>query len=55
MITLAKDQTTFNDYEWAVETAGIYAPDELVTVYRIQDTEQKVAFYAQYISTGEYP
>lgn len=45
----------FTDAGWRVVTGGVYAPDDLVPVYRVSDPDQTVAWYAQYILDGTYP
>lgn len=55
LITLETGQLCFGMNEWAVQTGGEYAPDELVTLVRPDDATQTCAMYAQFISEGTYP
>lgn len=55
MIELETDQEMFTDPGYRVLAGGEFAPDEQVEVYRVGQPEQKVAFYARYIATGEMP
>lgn len=55
MITLTTGQVLATDPDWAVATGGDYAADALVECYRVSDSEQRVAFYAQFIADGTYP
>lgn len=55
MISLTSNQPMFTESEWLVSTGGDYQPDDLVEVYRASDPEQTIAYYAQFISNGEYP
>lgn len=55
MITLTTGQKLLTDPEWEVLEGGDFEPDALVTVYRVADPIQQVAYYAQFIATGEYP
>ncbi len=55
MLTLGTTQPCLTEPEWLVGEGGDYEADTLVECYRAADPSQKCAFYAQFISTGEYP
>lgn len=55
MITLGTGQVLLTDESWAVLSGGEFPPDSLVECYRLNDPEQKTAYYAQFILTGEFP
>lgn len=55
MISLDQEQPLFTDASYAVVASGDYAPDELVDCFRVNEPEQVVAFYAQFILDGTYP
>ena len=52
MIFLQKDQRLLTDPDWAVKTEGEYDEQELVTVYRVSDPKQEVAYFAIFIEQG---
>lgn len=55
MQLIAKDTALYSEPQWSVLEGGEYAADDLVTCYRISDPTQQCAFYAIFITTGEYP
>lgn len=55
MQSIAKDTVLYSEPQWAVLEGGEYAADALVPCYRIGDPTQQAAFYAIFITTGEYP
>ena len=55
MTTLATDQPLLTDPEWLVVAGGDFNDDDLVECYRSSGPEQKVAYYALFILSGEYP
>ena len=55
MQSIAKDTALHSEPPWSVLEGGEYAADDLVTCYRIGDPTQQCAFYAIFITTGEYP
>ncbi len=55
MIELETDQEMFTDPGYRVVIGGTFAADDQVEVYRVDQPDQKVAFYAQYIALGEMP
>lgn len=54
MITLETNQPLATDPDWAVVEGGTFNETELVECYRISAPEQRVAWYALFISTGEF-
>lgn len=55
MIDLETGQIVLLDPEWVVIAGGSYAASDLVECVRLADPSQRVAFYALFIATGEYP
>lgn len=55
MITLSTDQVLFSEPSWQVVVGGEFPADALVECYRTDEPEQRVAHYALFISTGEFP
>ncbi len=55
MIELQTDQEMFTDPGYRVVQGGTFAGDEQVEVYRADQPEQRVAFYAIYVATGQMP
>lgn len=55
MITLSTDQVLFSEPDWRVVSGGDFPADALVECYRLDCPTQLVAYYASYISTGEFP
>ena len=55
MIELETDQGMFTDPGYRVVIGGGFAPDEQVEVDMVSHPEQRVAFYALYVATGEMP
>jgi hypothetical protein len=55
MIALQADQEMFTDPGFRVVTGGDYDETDQVEVYRVDHPEQRVAFYAIYVATGQMP
>lgn len=55
MITLLADQPVAGQQEYAVLTAGDYAPEALVDCYSVLNPANRVAFYACFCADGTYP
>jgi hypothetical protein len=55
MIELSTDEPMFTDLNWLVTEGGSFQPDQLVEVYNKINPDQKVAWYASYIKSGEMP
>ena len=55
MITLEKDEICLMDPSLLVLVGGDYQENELVELYKKDNPEQVVSYYALYIKQGTYP
>lgn len=53
MIDLVTDQPVAGAPEFRVVAGGAFAPDALVECYRVAAPDQRVAYQAQFVATGE--
>lgn len=55
MITLETAQPCLTEPDWLVVAGGEFPQDALVECMRLGDLNQRCAFYALFVATGEYP